>query len=154
LVSSLGSRRLRWLSGVSPEALVRLRLDNANVEFRTRLSSAVERLHASALEDLDRVAAEVCHEMDVMIGEHERNLQKLQERYNRVHGYTAVMTVLAGAALIPALGPVLGGAAPIVLAGKYIKDKIDERAERGTLTRSLVGVLAAARREENSGENL
>ena len=98
------------------------------------------------LDDVDRVAAGVCHELESAIAAHEKELRRVQEKYNRVHGQTAVLAVAAaGAALIPALAPFLGGAAPLVLAAKYGHDKVGELAEKRTLTQSLVGVLAAAK---------
>ncbi len=80
--------------------------------------------------------------------EHEKELRLVQEKYNRVHGQTAVLAVAAAAgALIPALAPFLGGVAPLALGTKYGHDKIAEFAEKRTLTQSLVGVLAAAKSE-------
>jgi hypothetical protein len=106
LVDALASRRLRWLGGIPAQTLAKLRQDNENVTFRERLAVAVGRLHESELVDLDRVAAEVCHELEMAIAEHEKELRLVQQRYNRIHGQTAVLALAAaGAALIPALAP-------------------------------------------------
>lgn len=149
LVDALGSHRLRWLGGISTETIVKLRLDNQNVAFRERLASSVGRLHESDLNNVDRVAAEVCHDLEGAISEHKRELRLIQEKYNRIHGKTAVLAVAAvGAALMPALAPLLGGVAPFALAVKYGQDKVAELAEKRVLTQSLIGVLAAAKPEE------
>ena len=149
LVDALSSRRLRWLGGIPADTLVKLRLDNENAAFRERLAASVGRLHESVLEDVDRVAAEVCHDLEGAISEHEKELRSIQEKYNRVHGQTAVLAVAAaGAALMPALAPLLGGTAPFALAAKYGRDKVAELAEKHALTQSLVGVLAVAKPED------
>lgn len=149
LVDALSSRRLQWLGGIPADTLAKLRLDNENVAFRERLAASVGRLHESVLEDVDRVTAEVCHDLEGAIAEHEKELRSIQEKYNRVHGQTAVLAVAAaGAALMPALAPLLGGAAPFALAAKYGQDKVAELAEKHALTQSLVGVLAMAKPED------
>lgn len=149
MVNALGSRRLRWLGGIPIDTLVRLRLDNENAAFRNRLAAAVGRLHDSALADVNRVAAEVCHSIEEAIVEHEKEMRTLQKKYNRVHGQTAVLALAAaGAALIPALAPFLGSAAPLVLATKYGHDKVAELGEKRTLTQSLVGVLAVTKSKD------
>jgi len=147
LVDALGSRRLQWLGGIPTNILAKLRVDNENVKFRERLTAAMGRLHETVLGDVDRVAAEVCHELETMIAEHEKELRLIQKKYDRVHGNTAILTLAAaGAALMPALAPFLGSAAPpIMLAAKYGYDKVNELAEKRVLTRSFVGVLTAAK---------
>jgi len=146
LVNALSSRRLRWLGSVPADTLAKLRLDNENVTFRKRLAASAGKLHESLLDDVDRVAAEVCHDLEGAIAEHEKELRSIQEKYNRVHGQTAVSALAAaGAALIPALGPLLGGTASFALAAKYGHDKVAELADKRALTQSLLGVLAAAK---------
>ena len=146
LLDTLGSRRLRWLGSLSIETLARLRENNENVDFRRRLQGVLARLHDSTLGNVDKVAAEICHELTSAIADHEKQQRRLQEKYNRIHGQTAVLAAAAAvAALIPALAPFLGIAAPFALAAKYGRDKIEEIAENRTLTQSLMGVLATAR---------
>lgn len=147
LVDALASRRLQWLGDIPADTLAKLRLDNENVAFRERLAASVGRLYESDLADVGRVAAEVCHDLEAAIAEHEKQLRSIQEKYNRVHGQTAVLAIATGAALIPALAPLLGGVAPFALAAKYGYDKVAELAEKRALTQSLVGVLAVAKPE-------
>ncbi len=149
LVNALGSRRLQWLGGLSADILVKLRMENENELFRRRLSNSINRLHESNLGNVDQIAAEVCHEIEAAIAEHDRNRRDIQEKYKRIHGQTAVLFIATvGAALIPALAPLLGCVAPFVLVAKYGLNKITELAERRALTQSLVGVLASAKREQ------
>lgn len=146
LIEALGSQRLDWLGEISVETLIRLREDNENVGFRKRLQDAVGRLHESVLSDVDKVAAEVCHEISTAIAEHEKQQRDINEKYKRIHGQTAVMGIAAaGVSLFPALAPYLASAAPFALMSKYGYDKISECAEKRTLTKSLVGVLATAK---------
>jgi hypothetical protein len=146
LINSVGSRRLKWLGGIPMETVVALRVEKDNEVFRQRLSQAIDRLHGAQFQDLERVTAEVCHEIDSMVGDHDSELRRIRTKYARIHGETAVLAIgAAGAALIPALAPFLGSAVPFALAAKYGHDKVAELAEKRTLTRSLIGVLAAAR---------
>jgi hypothetical protein len=150
LVDALGSRRLSWLGDLSVEALTRLRKDNENVAFRNRLYDSLGNLHQSMLGNVDKVAAEICHELASAIADYEKQQRSIQEKYNRIHGQTAVLAgAVAGAALIPALAPFLGVAAPFALAAKYGRDKVSELAEKRGLTKSLVGVLAAVKSKDS-----
>jgi adenine/guanine phosphoribosyltransferase-like PRPP-binding protein len=102
------------------------------------------------LSNVDKVAAEICHELANMTADHEKQLRSIQSKYSRLHGQTAVLAVAAaGVALMPALAPFLGAAVPLALAVKYGKDKSDELAEKRALTQSLVGVLATAASNES-----
>jgi hypothetical protein len=149
LVDAFGSDRLHWLGHVPIHSLARLRQDNENVRFRKRLRDALGRLHDSMLSNVDKVAAEICHELASMIADHEKQLRSVQSKYNRLHGQTAVLAVAAASvALMPALAPFLGTAVPLALAVKYGKDKLDELAEKRTLTQSLVGVSSHCRSNE------
>ncbi|MGD2095720.1 MAG: hypothetical protein PVH77_12005 [Phycisphaerales bacterium] len=146
LVNSLGSRRLEWLGNVSMDALIELRINNENEEFRGVLSGVMGRLQASDLDDVDLVAAEVCRELDGAIATHHREMRSIQKKYNRAHGQSLILgTGALGAMLIPALMPLLGSVAPLALAGKYGHDKVAELQEKRELTHSLIGVLASAK---------
>lgn len=127
------------------QSVVTLRMEKENEAFRQRLTQAVDRLHHAQFTDLEQVTAEVCHEIDSLVGDHNKQMRGLRAKYAKVHGQTAALAIgAAGAALIPALAPFLGSAVPFALAVKYGHDKVNELAERQTLARSLVGVLATA----------
>ena len=146
LVNALGSEHLKWLGSVDMDAVIRLRQDNQNEEFRAILSSAMSRLGSSELDDVDLVAAEICHDLEVAIAKHSREMRAIQEKYNSVHGQTLVLGAGAfGAMVMPALMPLLGTAAPLALAAKYGYDKVAEIRENRELTHSLIGVLASAK---------
>lgn len=146
LVRGLSSRRFKWLGSVDINAIVQLRKDNENEAFRHRLSGALNRLSESTLNSVDRVAAEVCREIDGALANHARDMRIIQEKYNRIHGQTTALGIGAlGAALMPALSPLLGGAIPLGLAVKYGHDKLAEVQEKRRLTRSFAGVLASVK---------
>lgn len=146
LVNALSSTRLEWLQSIDMDALIRIRLENQNAEFRDILSSAMTRVALTNLDDVDVIAAEICHDLDAAIAKHRCDMRVFQEKYNSVHGQTLITGSLAlGAMLMPALMPLLGSAAPLALAAKYGYNKIAELRERRELTQSLIGVLASAR---------
>jgi hypothetical protein len=147
LVDAIGSQRLRWMGDIPARTLVTLRQENANEAFRSRLSQAFERLRVAEFTDMERVAAEVCHEIDSLVADHDNELRRLRAKYRRTHGQTAALALGAMvAAFIPALAPFLGSVVPFALVVKYGHDKVKELAEKRSLSRSLVGVLAHARR--------
>jgi hypothetical protein len=152
LVNAMGSRRLSWLGRVPVDAVAWLRMDNANVEFRKKLQDAVGRLHESTLADVDKVAAEICHEIASAITDYEKEQRRLQKECARRHSQTLMgaLGVLA-VAWIPCLAPFLGSAATLATAGKYGSDKLTEFRENRSLTRSLMGVVTAAKAKESKG---
>ena len=143
LIDGFGREQLRWLCRVPINALVDLRMNNENASFRKRMEAVVRNMHESAVEDADRVAAELSHELTSAIADHEREIYEIQNRYSRKHGQTAVGAWAAlGATLIPSLAPFLGVTAPLAIASKYTWDKLEERQEKRVLSKSLMGVLA------------
>lgn len=152
LVDGFGTRRLRWLTNVPLKALVELRKNNENEKFRKRMESVVKSMHESAIVDSDRVAADLCRELSGSVAEHDQEMEDIQSRYNWIHGKTAVGGWAAlGAQLIPSLAPFLGPIAlPTATAvmAKYAWDKSKEISEKRRLSRSLLGVLATARRKD------
>ncbi len=146
LINAFSSRRLRWLGNLPSDTLAKIRQDNENVSFRKQLFDALGRLHDSTLSNVDKVATEIYHELERAFADHEKQLRSVEEKYNRSHSNTLLLGLAAvGVALMPTLAPFLGSvAAPFALAAKYGKDKIDQLAEKRTLTQSLVGVLATA----------
>jgi hypothetical protein len=139
---------LSWLGNVPVPDLVELRRNGENEEFRRRIDGAVHRLHESDLDDLDRVVAEISHELRSLLGQHQKDVRAIEEKYAPKHLASAVgsWTTLT-AVLLPALAPFVGSAiAPVVLGGKYLYDKVAETGERRRASKSLMGVLASARR--------
>ena len=151
LIDGFGAKRLQWLSNVPLNSLIQLRKNNENTNFRKRVEAVVKSMHESLITDVDRVAAELCHEISAAIAEHDQDMKDIQSRYDWLHGATAVGGGMALVAqLIPSLAPFLGPIAIPSAAGvvaKYSWDKSKERYEKNERSRSLLGVLAAARRE-------
>lgn len=148
LVDALGNRRLEWLGNISMEALVELRINNENEEFRSLLSGAMGRLQESDFDNIDVVTAEVCREINGAIAKFNREMLLIQKRFNRAHGQTLLLCAGAvGVMLMPSLMPLLGNVAPLALAGKYSHDKMAELQQKREFTTSLVGLLASAKDE-------
>jgi len=125
-----------------------LRAENANESFRRSIDTHLSALHAAPLDDLERVAAEVARALASLFAEHQQTVGRISEVYARKHSVTAIPTVVIAAAwLIPTLAPFrdsgIGAVAPLAVAGNFLRDKREERAERKTAARSLAGVLAA-----------
>jgi hypothetical protein len=141
---------LSWLSNLPMETLVELRKNNENERFRQHLQHYVHDLHAAGIEDLDRVAAEVSRGISSLIAANDAELRRIQEKYQRKFSQVAAFAVAAVAvSLVPTLAPFLSAPpAPFILAGKYVWDKFDERSEKESLSRSLMGVLARAKRSQ------
>lgn len=143
LIRGLGHKRMRWLNNVPTDALIELRRNGENVQFRDRLLNSFNALRGADLTNIDRVAAEIATEISRMQAEHDAHIKEIQEKYQTKYGQTAVGAWAAtGAAFIPALAPFVGAAVPFAVAGKYAWDKIAETQERHAAERSLIGVVA------------
>jgi hypothetical protein len=146
LVRSLSSERMGWLSNVPLDALIELRGDLGNIEFRKRMEGAIGRLHGSAVEDIDKVTAEVCLDIEYAIGEHQKLVRKIDSTYSQKHLKTAGMAVGAFVcALVPSLAPYIGPALPFAAAAKFGWDAWDRRVEKQKQAKSLMGILATTR---------
>jgi hypothetical protein len=149
IVKSFSSGRLNWLSQLPMDALVEIRKNNENSEFRKRLDGAVSKLHESALQDIGVVTAEICSEIDHAIADHNREMGEINSKYNQKHIKIAGAAALAStAALVPSLAPYLGAALPLAVATKFAWDVWDRRTEKRKKSKSLMGFLASSR---NSG---
>ncbi len=147
ILRSLNRPESRWLGNVPIKALVELRKENANQEFRKRLSAFTDQLHDASVGDIDRVATEVGRGIAALMSEHQREIKPIQTEYKRLHVKTAVAAWVSVAAMfIPSLAPFIGTAAPVALVAKYAMDKIDERRKKRESAKSLMGVLASAKK--------
>jgi len=158
---SLSSPDLAWLGNVPIKALVELRKNGENERFRRAMQEFTGALHEAALEDVDRVAAEVSRGIASLLQEHQKDVYKIDEEYNKKYLGHAVTSFLSLAAVfLPWLAPLyspipsgLGLAIPAELARRYLADKLGERSDRKKASQSLTGVLAAARGEvQNSSD--
>jgi hypothetical protein len=138
---------LSWLSNIQMSELVELRRNNENEKFRQHLQQYTSILHGASLDDLDRVTSEVSQGISSLIISNRAELARIESKYRRKHSQTAAaaVTTLVGV-LVPTLAPFWGATvAPLALAGKYVWNKVDERSELNTASRSLMGVLARAK---------
>jgi hypothetical protein len=62
-----------------------------------------------------------------MLAEHDKEITKITEEYNKRHLQTAVATWISGAALFTPLFPLSAGAA-VVAASKYAADKAAQKS--------------------------
>lgn len=147
-IQALQAQQLRWLGDIPIEAIVELRKHGENEQFRKHLQQYTERLHEAALQDLNQVAAEVSRGIASLLIEHQNEIRRIQEKYDRKAIHTALIAGVTGAALLfPALAPLLGGAAVLTPTGKFTWDTISKALDKRQVGRSLMGVLAEAKRQ-------
>jgi len=147
---ALSGHQLEWLGNIPIEILAKLREQNENEEFRKAISSFTSQLNKCAIDDIDRVASEVCRGIGSLLGEHKKRVQEISAKYSRLYGNTCVVSwVTLAATFLPVLAPFAGLVSPLALVGKYAWDKTGEIEEKKQLSHSLMGVLASAR--ENVG---
>ena len=77
------------------------------------------------------------------MGEHDKEIAKITDEYNKRHLQTAIGTWISGAALFTPLFPLTAGAA-VVAASKYAAEKAAQKSSYNKQRRTLLGMLAAA----------
>ncbi len=149
ILQSLTSKKLDYLANIKDPQLVALRKTDENIEFRRELRDLVNSLPNTNKADLAYVAAEVCSHIERAISKHEKQVSSLNDKYQAKHKYTAL---IAGGTLavtmFPVLAPFLGAVLPLggaAATGKYISDKLDEKAEVGQFSHSMMGVISRAK---------
>lgn len=149
ILQSLTSKRLDYLANIEDSQLVALRKTNENIEFRRELRDLVNSLPNVKLEDLGYVAAEVCSYIERAISKHEKQVSLFNDKYQAKHKYTALIaSSTLAVTMFPILAPFLGALLPLgatVATGKYVSDKLDEEAEIGQLSHSMMGVISRAK---------
>ena len=126
-------------------------MNNENESFRERLSKTTSLLAGADLGDMDRVAAEVTRSIGSMVNEHRQEALKIEAKYQPKYSGMAVKGWLSvGAVLIPHLAPLVSVVAPAWLAGHYAQTKAEERREKRTLAKSLLGIVATAKNSLDS----
>lgn len=143
---ALGHQQFNWLANIPLEKIAKLRADGVNEDFRGRIAQYLGQLHQAKLDDLDSVAYEVGRGIESLLREHEKAARSLERKYKRTFGILAATSLIGPAALLyPSLAPYIGAMAPLGLGVAYLKEKIIQHRESQDLSRSLAGVLAAAR---------
>jgi hypothetical protein len=152
---------LVWLGNVPIDALVNLRRDEANKDFRKRMSELTKELESASVSEIDRVARGVAHSLASLLNAHQKDIRDIEEKYDTKYRKTLTLSGGAGiltlaAPYLPILSEVFGASATAtatatVAAGAvfkaYVNDKLDESAEKRKLRRSLLGVLASAKKK-------
>ncbi|MGZ5459571.1 MAG: hypothetical protein ACXW5U_10895 [Thermoanaerobaculia bacterium] len=148
-VEALQQERFGWMSDVDVPDLVRVRESMEFIEFRRTLDTHTAALAEVRLSDIDRVGAEVAAGIASLLDKHNSLQRKASEDYDLRHRRTAIGAA-AGVAVtfLPALASVISGVGAFAVLTSYLRDKLDERAAKRQLSRSLLGVLARAHRRE------
>lgn len=146
MLAGMRSQRLQFLSDIPVDALVEVRRNNDNKDFRERMRNAVVNLHDSDIENIDRVAAEMCREIQSGIADHNRAVRDIDDKFRSKNRQTTGAAVLTGMALLlPNLAPFIGAGLPFAVAAKFGLDAWEKYDEKKKLSRSLMGVLAVAK---------
>jgi len=149
ILQALTSKRLDYLANINDSQMIELRKTNENVEFRRELRELVNSLPKTKLEDLGYVAAEICSHIERAVSKHEKEVSSFKDKYSAKHKYSTLMAVgTLGVTMLPVLAPFLGALLPLGLAsatGKYISDKLDEKAEGKNFSHSMMGVISLAK---------
>jgi hypothetical protein len=145
-LAALSSERLEWLNNIPVSMLAKLREDSEHEVFRKMLVTAMSNLHASALENVDKVAAEICREIDSGIARYNRSVREINDKFKASTAQTAAGAVGGGLSLlVPALAPFLGPIVPLAALTKFGYDALTRHIELKKQSRSLMGVLAIAK---------
>lgn len=149
-LAALSSERLEWLNNIPVSILAKLREDSEHEVFRKMLATATSNLHASALEDVDKVAGEICREIDSGIARYNRSVREINGKFKASTAQTVAGAVGGGLGLlVPALAPFLGSIVPLAALTKLGYDAVTRHIELKKQSRSLIGVLAFAKNKAN-----
>lgn len=130
--------------------LVTLREDAEHDVFRKTIATAMGNLHASALEDVDKVAGEICREIDAGIARHNRSIREINEKFKASTTITVAGAIGGGLGLlVPTLAPFLGTVLPLGVLAKLSCDTLTRNIELKKQSWSLMGVLAVAKNKAN-----
>jgi hypothetical protein len=145
-LAALSSERLEWLKNIPVSMLAKLREDSEHEVFRKMLATAMSNLHASALENVDKVAAEICREIDSGVARYNRSVREINDKFKASTAQTALGAVGGGLGLlVPALAPFLGPIVPLATLIKLGYDALTRHIELKKQSRSLMGVLSFAK---------
>jgi hypothetical protein len=144
-LAALSSDRLEWLSNIPISVLANLREDNEHDVFRQTLATAMGNLHASALEDVDKVAGEICREIDAGIARYNRSVREINDKFRASTAQTVVGAVGGLGLLVPTLAPFMGPIVPLAALTKLGYDALSRHVELKKQSRSLMGVMAVAK---------
>ena len=152
LLAALNQPSLAWLGNVGIHDLVRLRQANANEKLRKELATYIRELADTGPDALNRVAADVGRGLASLLTQHAAEAESLWHAFKKQLALDGTLVVTAGVALSAWLAgasawaiPGLGGMA--ASGGNLLKDTIHYGMDRSRLSRSMMGILSAAKSE-------
>lgn len=147
--AALTQDSLKWLGNVPVPDLIELRKRMENGHFRSKIGEYVAVLGDAASADGPRVAREVERGISALLVEHQNEVRRIAEEYERKHTTTMVagwLTLAASfATMLPFEPALVTGAGALGLLAKYLGDKGSEVAHHRQHRRTLLGALAAAK---------
>lgn len=158
VLRALQDDSLTWLANVPIEGLVELRQNREHAQLREDLNKCIAQLSAAGRMEIDSVTREVRHELEVLIQRQQQAMRDVQARYaSKNWGVIAAAGIGAAAGglmFMPALAAIAGVTAPVAsligaAAGgipKLATEWVGKTAEAKTINRSMLGMLAAAKR--------
>lgn len=150
---SIQDPSLKWLGDIPADLIAEFLQRGENREFRRRLQVFTQQLHSVSPQDLEGTTKEVMFGINNLIAEHQQEILDIQRRYAPKYKNTLLMGIVSAATFLPALAPLTGPAVPLLAGGgvavSYVRDKLQERADRRQARSSLLGVLAAAAPKSN-----
>lgn len=157
ILRALQDDSLTWLASVPVEGLVELRQRMEHTELREQLKKFTAQLTAAGPTELESVAREVRHGLDVLIQRQKKAIKDIEDRYSPKYwaaGAGSIIGTLAGASMffMPTLAAAAGITAPIATVlgtigggGMAIaKDAVSQSVEKRRARRSMLGILATA----------
>lgn len=143
-INALSTERYSWLGKVPLEHLIKLRQENASIDFRKHLRLFTNELNTASLEDIDEVSTQITHGLNSLLLDHQKKIVEIESGFKRRHMDTMVKSWLTLAATFqPWLAPFFELIPVGYLSYKYLKDKVEEIKAKKQASRSLTGVLSA-----------
>lgn len=148
LLQALGASEHRWLGNVPIAALVEVRRNGENADFRARLGVLTKELYDADEATLDTAINKVGRALTELLVEHDRKVETLIATYQTQYMPQAVGAWVTLCASWMPLFPSLAPPAALGFAAAYAGTKAAETLERRRLSRILTGVLAAFARKK------
>ncbi|AGR71146.1 MULTISPECIES: hypothetical protein [Burkholderia] len=158
ILRALQDDSLTWLGNVPIAGLVELRERMEHAELREQLKKITTQLTAAGPAELEAVAREVRHGLDLLIQRQKKAIKDIEDKYSPKYwaaGTGSVIGIAAGASMffMPALAAAAGVSAPIAsvvgaIGGGGIamaKDAVGQFVEKRRARKSMLGILATAR---------
>jgi hypothetical protein len=152
LLAALNTPPLAWLGNVSLTDLVRLRESNANEKLRNDLAVHIRALTETALDEVNRVGADIARGIASLLSQHSAEVEKLWHEYKKKLVLDSIgVVVTAGAALSPLLSGLVAALGTSAAVGNFVRNLIQYGIDSRALSRSLMGILSSAKQREQAG---